>query len=228
MSDAGCKQNAAFYRDRIRRVRAASSKRAVDARRWSGNAHRLDARFHGWQRAGCKQPGHACANARRSAGPREESVYKRIIHHGHVFKEAAVRQHGRRGGLNKVESQNQRVSLRSSAAVDGATLVPDLNKAGSSCVIPDDAAAIAKVQPAAIGDGGDELVRRHACMNRQELELQDGGAFRESVKALVSVLNAVEEADVDEPEIVADPGQVRSRRRCRCSRQRVQSYCLPE
>src|SRR5712675_259437 len=45
-------------------------------------------------------------------------------------------------------------------------------------------------------------------MNRQGLELQDGGAFRERVIALVSVLNAVEEADVDQPQVMADPGQV--------------------
>ena len=174
MSNAGCKQNAAFCRDRIgRSLCAASSKRAADAWRRSGNAHGLDARFHGRQRAGCKQPGPRLRHCAEECGrAREQRVYKRIIHHGHVFKETAVRQHGRCGALNKVDAQNQRVSHGSSAAVGDAVLVPDLNQAGSSCVIPDDAAAVAKIQPAAVRDGGDELVRLQAGMHRQELELQ--------------------------------------------------------
>ena len=107
---------------------------AADARRRSGYAHRLDARFHGRQRAGCKQPSYACAVARRRGSrAREQRIHERIIHDHHVFKKAAVGQNSWCGGLNKVDAQNVRVSLRSCAAVDRAILVPDLNKAGS-CV----------------------------------------------------------------------------------------------
>src|SRR5882672_3252823 len=83
-----------------------------------------------------------------------------------------VRSERRQRGLDRVHSHDQSEGRGNGLTGNGALVRKDLHEGGAEGVIADHSAAVAPIEPAAIGDPGVELVRYHGFLGLQLAEFE--------------------------------------------------------